>query len=98
MPYADPAHQWLPFQSGSDTSHDAAVAATQSAATQRERMTALYRRHVFTGLTDHEMQEHTGLAINVINARRNELHAVKIGRRMGPHGVHVTAWALEHVR
>ncbi len=51
-------------------------------------------RYADHGVTDHEAKAMTGLEINVINARRNELKAVKVGRRRGPKGVTVTAWAL----
>ena len=98
MPWVDSAQQQLPYQSGSDTSHEAARAAASSAPSQRATLTAQYRRHAFAGVTDHEMSEATGLPINVICARRNELGAIKIGTRMGRHGVRVTAWALEDRR
>ena len=96
MPWSDSAQQRLPYQSGSDTSHDAAVmvGVTGRADTQRLVMAALYRAHR-AGLTDAEMAHHTGYQISAICARRNELGCVALGRRMGPHGVMVTAWALE---
>jgi hypothetical protein len=97
MPYASPAQQALPYQSGSDTSHEAARAARGKAETDRERLRHLYARHAVTGVTDHEAHDMTGLDINVICARRNELKAVKVARRRGPKGVSVTAWALPEV-
>ena len=98
MPYADSAAQQLPFQSGSDTSHDAAVVARGKSAVDRETLRYHYRRHPAHGVTDHEMHALTGLEINVINARRNELPVIKVGRRRGPKGVNVTAWALGPAR
>lgn len=95
MPYADSAQQALPYASGSDTSHAAAQAVASSAHTQRAIMAGHYQRYRSTGLTDHEMHDVTGYPINVINARRNELRARKIGVRMGPCGVRVSVWTLE---
>lgn len=95
MPYADPAQHALPWQSGSDTSHEAARAARGKAAMDRERLRCLYVSHPVHGVTDHEAHEATGLDINVICARRNELKAVNLGRRMGHRGVPVTAWGLD---
>ena len=94
MPWVDSAQQRLPYQSGSDTSHEAARAARGKSEQDREAMRYHYRRHPAHGVTDHEMHALTGLEINVINARRNELPVIKVGRRRGPKGVTVTAWAL----
>lgn len=94
MPWVDCAQQRLPYQSGSDTSHEAARAARGKSEQDREVLRRLYLRHPDRGVTDHEAHALTGIDINVINARRNELPVIKVGRRRGPKGVTVTAWAL----
>ena len=98
MPWVDCAQQRLPYQSGSNTSRDGARAARGKAERDRETLRYHYRLFAAEGVTDHEMHRMTGLDTNIITARRNELKAVPVGRRMGPKGVCVTAWALEDKR
>jgi hypothetical protein len=94
VPYAASAQQRLPYQSNSDTSHDAAVMMrdTGRAATQCRVMAAVYRE--LGAVADYQMALITGYPITSICARRSDLHCVKAGRRMGPHGVQVTTWGL----
>lgn len=94
MPYASSPTMCLPFASGSDTSRDGAEAARASAPTQCRVMAAIYERHQFSGCTDHEMATYTGYRPNIITARRSDLRCVKVGKRRGPFGVTVAAWAL----
>lgn len=100
MPWADSAQQQLPYQSGSDTSHEGARHARRSSKTERDRamMRSEYARMGHLGVTDGEMVARTGLPVNIVTARRNELQCVAVGRRRGTSGVTVTAWALEVVR
>jgi len=93
VPYLDSANQQLPFASGCDTSRSGAEAAKKHAQTQRQVLTDVYRRYL-GGVTDAEMADYTGLPVSTICARRNELHCVVVGRRMGPHNVTVKAWVL----
>ena len=97
MPYADPAHQMLPFASGCDTSRAGSEAAKKHAQTQREVLAAVYRQNAWVGVTDAEMADYTGLPVSTICARRNELGCIVAGRRMGPHNVTVKAWKLPEV-
>jgi hypothetical protein len=94
MPYASSPTMSLPFASGSDTSRDGAEAARASAPTQCRVLAAIYERHGELGLTDAEISAITGLRPNIITARRSDLRCVKVGKRKGPFGVTVTAWAL----
>lgn len=92
MPYAAVTH--APYAPGSDTSRDAARRVKPQ--TQMERMRWLYLyMEGCGGFTDHEMHEVTGYPINVITARRNAIGCKPVGKRMGPHGVVVTAWEME---
>ncbi len=70
MPYADPAAQQLPFASGSDTSHDAAVAARRFAGSQRERLLQFYVQRGRVGATDSEACAAVGLSRSSCCARR----------------------------
>ncbi len=97
MPYADSAQQRLPYQSGSESSHDGARHAGRSLKTvaDRAKLMAEYVRAGRDGVTDGEAVFLTGLPVNIICARRNELGVVALTRRMGANGVRVTAWGLK---
>ncbi len=97
MPYADSAQQRLPYQSGSESSHDGARHARKSPKTDHDRaaMMAQYVASGRNGTSDGEMCAITGLPVNIVCARRSELSVVALTRRMGANGVRVTAWGLK---
>lgn len=77
----------LPFQSDSDTSHDAAVAAECFAASQRSRYFVWLLGKREHGGTDAEAEHELQMRRSSVCARRNELRAKnlvsKTGRRRG---------------
>jgi hypothetical protein len=83
MPYLDTANQALPFQAGSDTSHDAAVEAQAFAGTQQARYLAWLTSKGAHGGTDAEAEAELGMRRQSICARRGEL--MKRGA-VGPRG------------
>lgn len=73
MPYARPAQQELPWQAGSDTSHDAAVAADGFANHQRARYFQWLRDRGEWGGTDKEAHAALGIERSSLCCRRMEL-------------------------
>lgn len=78
MPCADPANGELPFQSGSETSHDAAVAAKEFNGRQQTQYREWLERKGEHGGTDKEAEQELKMARSSICARRGELK--KAGR------------------
>lgn len=76
MPYADPANFELPFQSGSDTSHDAAVKAQKFVGKQGIDVLAWFLERGEFGGTQKECHDRTGIERSSICARVNALEKV----------------------
>lgn len=75
MPFLDSAQQAFPWQSGSDTSRDAAVAAQGFGPRQREQYWDWLERRGELGGTDAEAAAALGFPRSSICPRRNELKA-----------------------
>lgn len=78
MPYLQSSTYELPFQSGSETSRDAAIAIEPVAETQRERYFAFVALAGTQGRTDAEAESWLRMRRSSVCARRNEL--MKAGR------------------
>lgn len=78
MPYADSANGELPFQTGSDTSHDAAVAAKAFNGRQQTQYREWLALKGEDGGTDKEAAKELEMERSSICARRGELK--KAGR------------------
>jgi len=76
MPYADPANYELPFQSGSDTSRDAATKAQRFVCRQGIEVLAWFQQRGAFGGTQKECHAATGLERSSICARVNALEKV----------------------
>lgn len=85
MPYAAPAQRELPYASGSDTSHDAAVVAGAFSELQRDRYLRWLQSRGEFGGTDGEAEKQLAMRRSSVCARRNELmkdgRIVKAARR-----------------
>src|SRR5689334_14322653 len=94
MPYLDSANRELPFQSGSDTSRDAAVRAQRYVGEQGIRVLPWFIERGDHGGTQREAHEALGIERSSICARVNALEAVgnlvKTERRRGGCAVYVS--------
>lgn len=82
MPYIDAVQRALPWQSGSDTSHDAAAAARSFSGRQRQMYLDWLRAKGPIGGTDAEAEVELAMRRSSVCARRNELLGV----------IYKTAW------
>ncbi|MGE0594567.1 MAG: hypothetical protein AB7G23_02880 [Vicinamibacterales bacterium] len=100
MPYADPDQRALPWQGGSETSHEGAVAARVFGGSQRDQVLAFYEACGTRGATDEEVARGTGVKQTSVCARRNELLDVleMHGTRTGSAGVRCQVWRLAQKR
>lgn len=73
MPYLDPANRALPYQSDSDTSRDAAVAAKPTASKQRQAVLDYCRIWHRWGRTQKDVSRDLGIPRASVAARVNEL-------------------------
>lgn len=73
MPYADPANRELPFQSGSDTSHDAALRAQSFVGRQGVKVLLWFEGRGERGGTQKEAAEGLGIGRPSVCARVNAL-------------------------
>lgn len=99
MPYVQPAQQALPWQSGSETSHEAAMAAGECAVTQRQKVYSFLARHGRRGATDEEIEQALSMRRSSVCARRNELVKARQVEDSGcttlsASGLRVTLWRI----
>jgi hypothetical protein len=88
-----------PFVRHSQTSREAAIEAYPNAGTQRALVLDELRKHPFTGLTDHQMQEVLGMNPSTQRPRRVELVnaglVVESGfHRLTPSGRKAMVWIV----
>lgn len=88
-----------PFVKSSPTSYDAAVEAEPNAGTQRALVLDELRKHPFTGLTDHQLQDM--LRMNPSTQRPRRVELVRSGlvvdsgfQRMTPSGRKAVVWIV----
>lgn len=91
MPYAS-VNRELPFASGSDTSHEAAVQAESFAANQRTRYFIWLLSKGTYGGTDAEAEVELSMRRSSVCARRNELKAKGSVFNSGVRRGGCTAW------
>lgn len=81
MAYADPANQQLPFQSGSETSHDAAVAARAFVGQQGARVYAFIVACGVFGATQREIADRLNIGRPSVCARVRALEQCRDVRK-----------------
>lgn len=92
MPYLLPATRALPFQSGSETSHDAALGARTFSGDQERRYFEWLRARGAYGATDAEAALGTGIRLSSICARRNRLVSAGLVERTDQRRARGAVW------